>query len=121
MWRAEHIRGKRVKDKQTYSICCMYGKVHLPNPPTPPQHLLNLYRNKDSKSKFFVENIRRFNMMFSFTSMDGKVDHSFNSGRGPYCFRLHGQNYHTLGSLLPVNGQSPKFSQLYIVDTENEV
>lgn len=60
-------------------------------------------------------------MMFSFTSMDGKVDHSFNSGRGPYCFRLHGQNYHTLGSLLPVNGQSPKFSQLYIVDTENEV
>lgn len=59
-------------------------------------------------------------MMFSFTSMGGKIDHSVNVGRGPYCFRLHGQNYHRLGSLLPVKDAKPKFSQLYVYDTDNE-
>lgn len=122
LWKAEHQRGVRGKHTPgTYSICCMYGKVQLPNPQTPPQYLLNLFQKNDSKSKYFLENIRRFNMMFSFTSLGGKIDHAINNGRGLYCFRLHGQNYHSIGSLLPDSGEKPKFSQLYIVDTENEV
>lgn len=60
-------------------------------------------------------------MMFSFTSMGGKVDRSVTNSRGPYSFRLHGENYLHMGSLLPVHGQPPKFAQLYIYDTENEV
>ncbi|KAM0064560.1 putative helitron helicase-like domain-containing protein [Helianthus debilis subsp. tardiflorus] len=59
--------------------------------------------------------------MFSFTSMGGKIDSSINKGKAPYIFRLSGQNYHSIGSLLPTNGSKPKFSQLYIYDTENEV
>ncbi|XP_012833445.1 PREDICTED: uncharacterized protein LOC105954317 [Erythranthe guttata] len=34
---------------------------------------------------------------------------------------LFGQNYHMLGSMLPEEGARPKFAQLYIFDTENEV
>ncbi|CAH9106984.1 unnamed protein product, partial [Cuscuta europaea] len=34
---------------------------------------------------------------------------------------MHGQNYHLMGSLLPVDSSKPKFSQLYIYDTENEI
>lgn len=61
-------------------------------------------------------------MMFAFTSMEGKVDYSINQlGRGPYVFRLHGQNYHQIGSLLPNQGSSPKILQLYIHDTDNEI
>lgn len=30
-------------------------------------------------------------------------------------------NYHNIGSLLPVEGSHPVYSQLYIFDTENEV
>ncbi|GJX96053.1 uncharacterized protein Tco_0351851 [Tanacetum coccineum] len=60
--------------------------------------------------------------MFSFTSMGGKVDDSINKkGRGPYVFHLHGQTYHSMGSLLPKEGAPPKFTQLYIYDTEKEV
>ncbi|KAI3812104.1 hypothetical protein L1987_16809 [Smallanthus sonchifolius] len=59
--------------------------------------------------------------MFSFTSMGGKVDSSINRGKAPYVFRFGGENYHTIGSLLPNDGSKPKFSQLYIYDTENEV
>ena len=58
--------------------------------------------------------------MFSFTSMGGKIDHKINSGRVPYVYRMCGQNYHLQGSLLPQEGDQPKFSQLYIYDTENE-
>ncbi|XP_076920598.1 uncharacterized protein LOC143581786 [Bidens hawaiensis] len=53
--------------------------------------------------------------------MGGKFDHSINKGNAPYTFRLSGENYHCLGSLLPLEGCKPQFSQLYIYDTENEV
>lgn len=68
-----------------------------------------------------MENFRRYNMIFFFTSMGGTVDHTHNNGRGPYVFRLHGQNCHLMGGLVPPNNESPIFSQLYIFDTTNEV
>ena len=36
-------------------------------------------------------------------------------------FQLQGENYHLMGSLKPSDGDSAKFGQLYIVDTENEI
>ncbi|KAH9605570.1 hypothetical protein KSS87_016782 [Heliosperma pusillum] len=59
--------------------------------------------------------------MFSFTSMGGKIDHSINQGRGPYTFRMGGQNVHRIGSLLSSPQTTPKFCQLYIYDTEEEI
>ncbi|OIT18832.1 hypothetical protein A4A49_60773, partial [Nicotiana attenuata] len=53
--------------------------------------------------------------------MGGKVDASINQTKGPRTFKLSGQNYHQIGSLLPPEGSTPKFAQLYIYDTENEV
>lgn len=60
-------------------------------------------------------------LQHDFTSLGGKIQSSINNGSSPYTFLLHGQNYHLLGSLLPEEGTTPKFSQLYIYDTENEV
>ncbi|XP_057788663.1 uncharacterized protein LOC131005654 [Salvia miltiorrhiza] len=34
---------------------------------------------------------------------------------------LRKKNYHLMGSLIPAEGTTPKFAQLYIYDTENEV
>ncbi|CAN1132802.1 hypothetical protein LINPERPRIM_LOCUS30283 [Linum perenne] len=53
--------------------------------------------------------------------MGGKVNHSLSQGRGPYVFCISGQIYHSIGSLLPSEGAKPKFGELYIYDTENEV
>ncbi|XP_031120315.1 uncharacterized protein LOC116023454 [Ipomoea triloba] len=50
-----------------------------------------------------------------------KVDTSINSGNAPPIFRINGQNFHLMGGLLPQDGSCPKFAQLYIHDTENEV
>lgn len=59
--------------------------------------------------------------MFAFTSIGGKIEKSFAAGNGPSNFVISGQNYHRIGSLLPTKGEQPKFSQLYIYDTQNEV
>ena len=60
-------------------------------------------------------------MNFAMTSMGGTIDHRVNTGTAPYVFRLGGQNYHKIGSLLPPADYQPRFAQLYIHDTENEV
>ncbi|XP_019184562.1 PREDICTED: uncharacterized protein LOC109179508 [Ipomoea nil] len=52
--------------------------------------------------------------------MRGRVDRTVNKGGGPPVFRLNGQNYHLMGSLLPQEGKPPHFAQLYIYDTNNE-
>jgi hypothetical protein len=121
LWKYESLRGRTDQDIRTYSICCAFGKVQLPNFKEPQLSYKNLYSALDSKSKHFLENIRRYNSMFSFTSMGCKIDSSINKGNAPFIFRLSGQNYHSIGSLLPAFGSKPKFSQLYIYDTENEV
>ena len=59
--------------------------------------------------------------MFSFTPMGGAVDKEINTRKGPYVFSLHGQNYHHIGTLLPQGTDKPRFAQLYIYNTENEV
>jgi hypothetical protein len=59
--------------------------------------------------------------MFAFTSMGGQANTKINNGGGPPQFILSGQNYHRIGSLLPEQGTTSKFAQLYIYDTQNEV
>nr|KAJ0192738.1 hypothetical protein LSAT_V11C800442110 [Lactuca sativa] len=120
LWRNESTRGKE-KGNTDYSLCCAYGTVQLPDLKKAPPTYERMFQNMDSKSKHFMKNIRRYNSVFSFTSMGGKIDSSINRGNAPYIFRLGGQNYHSIGSLLPAKGSEPKFSQLYIYDTENEI
>ncbi|XP_076946714.1 uncharacterized protein LOC143618348 [Bidens hawaiensis] len=122
LWQSEAARGKsNIYNHTSYFVCCGYGKVQLPDIKEPPQAYKSLYDGLDPKSKFFLKNIRRYNSMFSFTSTGRKIDSSINRGNAPYVFKLSGQNYHSIGSLLPTDGSKAKFSQLYIYDTDNEV
>lgn len=120
MWNKERNNKSCPRKEPTFSLCCRNGQVHIDKDPPPPEPLASLLSGGE-KSQHFKQNIRVYNCMFSFTSTGGKVDNQINRGRGPYCFRLQGQNYHLLGSLVPSDGSNPKFCQLYIYDTENEV
>ncbi|XP_019164426.1 PREDICTED: uncharacterized protein LOC109160603 [Ipomoea nil] len=53
--------------------------------------------------------------------MGGKVDKLINTGNAPPIYRINGQNFHLIGSLLAQDGKKPKFAQLYIHDTQNEI
>ncbi|GJV34720.1 ATP-dependent DNA helicase PIF1-like protein [Tanacetum coccineum] len=105
----------------TFSLCCQGGKVLLPtfNDTPPPLNSLLDY-NHLAISKF-QDQIRVYNSMFCFTSFGAKIDHSINTGRALYTFRISGQIYHQMGSLIPNEGTQPKFAQLYFFYTQNEV
>ncbi|GJR16422.1 DNA helicase [Tanacetum coccineum] len=115
-WECEKVASTSRACELAYNKCCYGGRIILRPPPEYPQHIKELY-----ESTHFMDNIRAYNQMFSMTSLGANVDNSVNNGKGPYVFRISGQIYHWIGSLCPEQGQSPRFLQLYIYDTTNEV
>ncbi|KAK6758361.1 hypothetical protein RB195_015898 [Necator americanus] len=55
-------------------------------------------------------------LVYRFASMGAQVD--IPRGRGPYCYRIHGQIYHRIGCLHPNAGEGREYGQLHILDTE---
>lgn len=115
MWVEERVANSSMRSPE-FQLCCGNGHVGLSLLPITPAYLNNLL-----STLAFQHHIRSYNSMFSFTSMGGKVDHSVTHTRGPYSFRISGENYHMIGSLLPPPGERPKYIQLYIHDTDNEI
>ncbi|GJV87177.1 hypothetical protein Tco_1531115 [Tanacetum coccineum] len=121
MWYEEREVKAKHTANPTFSLCCQGGKMLLPrfkDAPPPLNHLLN---HSDASTAKFRDHIRVYNSMFSFMSFGAKIDHFINTGRGPYTFRINGQKYHRMGSLLPQADMHPKFAQLYFFDTQNEL
>lgn len=121
MWYDERVCKSRNTTKPEFTMCCMQGRIEIAPLKILPKPLYDLYHKNDRKSKYFMENIRSFNSMFAFTSMGGNIDKTKNDGKAPPVFVLNGENYHQIGSLLPKPGHQPKFAQLYIYDTDNEL
>jgi hypothetical protein len=121
IWLDERAEKDKGINELKVSMCCKKGKVTIPPMREPPPLLRNLFNGDHPKSSSFFVNIRNYNNMFSFTSMGGKIDSGSNDGSGPPHFVVSGQNYHRLGSLIPNDGGRPKFAQLYIYDTDNEI
>ncbi|KAK1395280.1 hypothetical protein POM88_014336 [Heracleum sosnowskyi] len=120
MWNQECNNKSAKYSVPTFSICYKNGHIQLPEERRPPQFLASLLAG-GPKTSHFKHCIRTYNSLFACTSLGGKIDHKINNGGAPYCFKLCGQNYHLLGSMLPKDGDTPKFCQLYIYDTENEI
>ncbi|GJT79832.1 ATP-dependent DNA helicase PIF1 [Tanacetum coccineum] len=121
MWYNERSKKSRKAVTPTFSLCCQEGKVLLPKFNDTPQPLKKLLDYNDPTTSRFKDQIRVYNSMFCFTSFGARIDHSVNSGRGPYTFRINGQNYHRMGSLLPAEGVPPRYAQLYFFNTQNEI
>ena len=75
----------------------------------------------------FRKSIHHYNAALAFVSCgmqvnDGFVDHMNQQipGAGPYTFQVHGQLYHCVGSLLPQQGEQPRYAQLYIYDPHDD-
>ncbi|XP_074310503.1 uncharacterized protein LOC141646530 [Silene latifolia] len=121
MWFDERKDKRRGTRRPKFSLCCSDGKVELAFLQDRFELIKLLLTGQHRFSNHYRENIRAYNSMFSFTSMGGKIDHSIIQGKGPYMFRMGGQNCHRIGTLVPTGDARPKFCQLYIYDTEEEV
>ncbi|KAF7812798.1 putative PIF1 DNA helicase/replication protein A1-like protein [Senna tora] len=84
MWYEERVNKAKKLVHPKFSLCFMQGKVQLPDVKKPPKLLFDLFTKKDRRSVNFMKEIKNYNHMFVFTSMDGKIDHSVNNSKGPY-------------------------------------
>ncbi|GJR34974.1 hypothetical protein Tco_1210658 [Tanacetum coccineum] len=121
MWYAERTDTAKRAAHPTFSLCCQEGKLRLSQFNEIPPPLKTLIDYTILTTSKFREQIRVYNSMFYFTSFCANIDHSVNSGRAPYTFRINGQNYHCMGSFLPAEGVPPRYAQLYFFDTQNEI
>ncbi|KAL5147165.1 hypothetical protein HKD37_06G016897 [Glycine soja] len=122
MWYDERISKNKNFQNPRFSLCCGDGKAELPLLQNPPEYLQQLLFHDDTiDSKNCQHNLQAYNMMFAFTSAGIKLDKTINNSRGPPTIRIQGQPCHRIGILLPMPGKKPKFAQLYIFDTKNEV
>jgi hypothetical protein len=79
----------------------------LPNLPATPQELEVLLTSKESSAIKFRDQIRMYNSVLAFTSLNAKVDESVTGRPGLYSFHIQGELYHKIESLCPVEGQWP--------------
>jgi hypothetical protein len=100
-----------------FSSCCHEGKMMLDPLMTYPSILKSLLTDKTNRNhRNFMENIRAYNSALGFVSMGASMREQ--RGRGPYCFRIHGKTYHRVSPLHPPKGETPKYAQIYILDSE---
>ncbi|CAF4665941.1 unnamed protein product, partial [Rotaria sp. Silwood2] len=99
-------------------MCCSNGKVKLPPLRLPPEPLESLMSGTTATSKHFLENIRKYNSCFQMTSF-GATSEVCEPGFMP-TFKVQGQVYHRIGSLLPPTNEEPKFLQIYFMGDEQQ-
>ncbi|KAK1386076.1 hypothetical protein POM88_023811 [Heracleum sosnowskyi] len=121
VWRAEYTGRPSGPGPKGYSICCGKGKVQLPLLQETPVELATLLGGTTSRAKKFQRNIRVYNIIFALCSFGGSVDESINNGSGPFVFRVNDLTYHSVGSLLPPDGHTPKFAQFYMYDGQEAI
>ncbi|KAF2355516.1 hypothetical protein FHG87_013728 [Trinorchestia longiramus] len=77
--------------------CCHNGKISLPPLQEYPENLRLLFDADGAEGSNFTQNIRNYNSAFAFASFGANIRPP--PGRGPYCFRLQGQTYHSASNL----------------------
>ena len=50
-----------------------------------------------------------------------KIDNSVTRQSGPYCFKIQRELHHLTGALLPHSDQTPIYTQIYILDTAEQL
>ena len=101
---------------ETESLCWLKGSIQLDAFPQPPVFLQHLYESVDSNGNNFLANICKYNCAFQMTSF-GCCEITM-AGFNP-SFRIQGQVYHLIGSIVPVEGEFPKFAQIYFIDNQD--
>jgi len=118
---ALHWKGEmRGVGDTSFRDCCQHGQVMLSPLSFPPQQLFDLYHGENSAAIEFRENIRFYNKALAFTSTggSGRIMGELFDGNGPPSYKIQGEMFHRLGSLLPNEGTAPTYSQLYVYDPQ---
>jgi ATP-dependent DNA helicase PIF1 len=94
-------------EKETSGMCCSNGKINLPPLAEPPDPLLTYLAGETRESKLFLQHIRKYNSCFQMTSFGATKIVTYDNFM--QTFKVQGQVYHLIGSLLPVPEENPQF------------
>ncbi|KAH9070485.1 hypothetical protein Ae201684P_002842 [Aphanomyces euteiches] len=97
--------------------CCDSGARVLPVatwPDTPEfREYIDLF-----KTRGFVNNTRRYNALFAFTSIGTKE--IIHGNGGPRSYTIQGELHHSIGPMLPADEEQASYAQIYITDPETQ-
>jgi hypothetical protein len=82
-----------------FTLCCAQGKMTLPPLAPPLEPLRRLLTCNEANAKDFRQRIRFYNNALAFTSVGANLDTSVAQPDN-YTYRLRGELYHRMGSLL---------------------
>ncbi|XP_030762655.1 uncharacterized protein LOC115887381 [Sitophilus oryzae] len=102
--------------EETPGMCCSSGKVQLLPYEQLPEPLYSLIMDLHPDHEHFMNGIRKYNNAFQMTSFGAKeiIRDGFM-----YTFKVQGQVYHLVGSLLPAPQKEPQFLQIYFVGEDD--
>ncbi|XP_024878027.1 uncharacterized protein LOC112458567 [Temnothorax curvispinosus] len=103
---------------ESLGICCSNGHVKLNDIDEPLGILKELLIGTDPRSKHFQKNIRKYNGCFAMTSFGGK---EVREGNYMPTYKVHGQIYHLIGSLLPSLDTRAQFLQIYFTSEDEQL
>ncbi|KAF5347950.1 hypothetical protein D9756_010186 [Leucocoprinus leucothites] len=110
-------------NRPRFGVCCLQGQIRLePFHPLNPNEALAQYMTRQRPQwQEFYEDIRHYNAAFAMISVGVKLDASVLRGTGAYCFKIQGELHHLAGALLPLEGQTPKYAQIYVHEPEQQL
>jgi hypothetical protein len=118
MWFEERLANGGIRVPK-FGQCCLSGTVSIKDFNAYPAHLLNLIKSNNNDSRDFLQSIRLYNSILSFTSVSANLDERLLSrDRGVYTYRINGSIHHHISSFESENQKKAKFSQIYIYDPE---
>ncbi|GFW76680.1 uncharacterized protein TNCV_4943971 [Trichonephila clavipes] len=101
---------------ETKGMCCAAGKIKLPQLREPPEPLKTWLAGYTAQSKYFLSNIRKYNSCFQMTSFGVEIITTYFMST----FKVKGQIYHKVGSLLLFPNGQHKFLQMYFIGDDKD-
>ena len=108
----QHCQAMKFRD-ESKGMCCSNGKVNPEPFPPLPQQLAVLSEGTTDQSVCFLQDIRKYDSAFQFTSLGCKEVRM--NGWNPQ-FRIQGQVCHLIGPLEPADEMQARFLQIYFMD-----
>ena len=103
--KCQHCHACKYKGESA-GLYCASEKISLPPLKPPPEPLKTLFAHLNQK--LFLRKIRKFNSCFQMTFGTKKTVHNEGGRNFESTFKIQGQVYHRIGSLLPIPDADPK-------------
>eukprot|EP01083_Nonionella_stella_P210842 762904_1 len=123
-WHDERLSHKNSQKNVFGSLCCNYGKIDIPLPKELPPYLHSLFFGNTVAARYFQENIRAFNSLFTFATVKSrfKPKHQNKGSKpAPYVYRCEGVLHHYMGPLEADKTSTPCSLQIYMHDSDEAI